>query len=145
MSGLNSLAWHRLQCPLDTFGIARDDGEVGFSRLVRLRAALFPIPQSAKRDVVARGKLLLGQREGAAEGPNARNGTQLPCPRIGEWRVFMVAGGGGFDFRSTQRSQGRSVQGLLGAVRFDADKSAVTTHSGDSSSLAHFLSPGGLR
>jgi len=38
-----SLAWHRLQCPLDTLGIARDDGEVGFSWLVRLRAALFPI------------------------------------------------------------------------------------------------------
>jgi hypothetical protein len=36
-----------MQCPLDTFGIARDDGEEGFSRLVRLRAALFPIPPSS--------------------------------------------------------------------------------------------------
>src|ERR1700674_4019202 len=66
-------AWHRMQCPVDTFGIARDDGEVGFCRLVRLGAALFPIPQSAERDVVARGKFLLSQREGAAEGFDARN------------------------------------------------------------------------
>jgi len=52
------LAGHRVQRLLDTFGIARADGEVGFGRLVRLPTALFPIPQSAERDVVARGKLL---------------------------------------------------------------------------------------
>jgi len=40
------LAAHGMQCPLDALGIARDDGEVGFSRLVGLRTALFPIPQS---------------------------------------------------------------------------------------------------
>jgi len=38
------LAAHGMQCSLDALGIARDDGEVGFSRLVGLRAALFPIP-----------------------------------------------------------------------------------------------------
>lgn len=69
------LAGHRRQCPLDTFGIAGNDSEVGFCRLVRLRTALFPIPQSAKRDVVARGELFLGLSEGAAEGLDARNGT----------------------------------------------------------------------
>ena len=81
-----------MQRPLDTFGIARDDGEVGFGRLVRLRTALFPIPQSAERDVVAHGKLLLSQREGAAECLNAWHGTQLPCPRFGEGRVFRSRG-----------------------------------------------------
>ena len=134
-----------MQCPLDAFGIARDDDEVGFSWLVRHRAALFPIPQSAKRDVVARGKLLLSQCEESAEGLDARNGTQSAWPRIGERRVFMVAGGCFFDFRRTQRSQGRSIQRFFGAIRFDTDKPAVTAHSRDSSALVHFLSPGGLR
>jgi len=128
-----------MQCPLDAVGIARDDGEIGFGRLVWLRASLFPIPQSAKRDVVARGKLLLGQREGAAESLDARNGAQLSWPRIGERRVVMIADGGGFDFRSTQRSQGRSVQRFFGTIRFDPDKPAVTAHFRDSSALPHFL------
>jgi len=61
------LAAHGMQCPLDALGIARDDGEVGFGRLVGLRAALFPIPQSSKRDSESCGKFLLGQREGAAK------------------------------------------------------------------------------
>jgi hypothetical protein len=82
-----------MQCSLDAFGIARDDGQVGFSRLVGLRAALFPIAQGAKWDVVARGEFLLGERQGAAEGLDARYGTQLACLRLGEWWVFMVAGG----------------------------------------------------
>ncbi len=33
-----------MQRALDPLGIARDDGEVGFGRLVWLRTALFPIP-----------------------------------------------------------------------------------------------------
>src|ERR1700692_4042496 len=103
-----------MQCPSDTLGIARNDDEVGFSRLVWLGAALFPIPQSGKRDVVARSKLLLGQREGATEGLDARNATQLPLPRSRERRVFLVAGGGVFDFRGTPRSQGRKVQRFFG-------------------------------
>jgi hypothetical protein len=37
-----------MQCTLDALGIARDDGEVGLSRLVGLHSALFPIPQSSK-------------------------------------------------------------------------------------------------
>ncbi len=102
-----------MQCPLDSFGIVRDDGDVGFSRLIRLRAALFPIPQSSERDVVARGKFLLSWREGAAEYLDARNRTQLPRPRIGEQRVFMVAGGGGFDFCRGHRGEGRSAGRLL--------------------------------
>ena len=60
------LAGHGVQRPLDTLGIARYDGEVGFDRLARLRTALLPIPKSAQRNVLARGKLLLSQREGAA-------------------------------------------------------------------------------
>jgi len=60
------LAAHGMQCPLDALGIARDDSEVGFGRLVGLRAALFPIPQSSKRDSESCGKFLLSQREGAA-------------------------------------------------------------------------------
>ncbi len=143
-SSLDSLAWNRLRRSLDTFGIARDDGEVGSGWLVRLRAALFPIPHSAKRDVVARGKLPLGQSEGAAEGLNARNGTQLPYPRLGEGWVLIVAGGG-FDFCSTPRSHGWSVHRFFGAVWFDPHKPAVTAQSGDSNGLVHFLSPGGLR
>jgi len=42
------LAAHGMQCTLDALGIARDDGEVGLSRLVGLHSALFPIPQSSK-------------------------------------------------------------------------------------------------
>ena len=41
------LAGHRMERPLDPFVIARDDGQVGFGRLVWLRTALFPIPQRA--------------------------------------------------------------------------------------------------
>jgi hypothetical protein len=63
---IHLLAAHGMQCPLDASGIAGDDGEVGFSRLVGLRAALFPIPQSPKRDSESCGKFLPGQREGAA-------------------------------------------------------------------------------
>ena len=63
---IHLLAARGMQCPLDALGIARDDGEVGFSRLVGLRAALFPIPQSPKRDSESCGKFPLSQREGAA-------------------------------------------------------------------------------
>ena len=85
VSSFRELAAHRLQCTLDTFGIARDNGEVGSSRLVGLRATLFPIPQSAERDVVARGKLLLGQREGADK---ERQSGSSCCGNIGiDWRV----------------------------------------------------------
>ena len=134
-----------MQCPLNPFGIARDDGEVGSCRLVRLGAALFPISQSPKRDVVARGKFLLSQLERAAEGLDTWNGSQLPWPRIGERWVFVVAGSRGFDFRRSHRSHGRSVQCFFSTVRFDTDQLAVTAHFGDSSGLPHFLSPGGLR
>jgi hypothetical protein len=44
--------------------IARDGGEVGFSRLIGLRAARYPIPQSSKTDSESRGKFLLGRPEG---------------------------------------------------------------------------------
>ncbi len=54
------LVGHRMQRPLDTFGIAGDDGEISSRWLIRLRAALFPISECAKRDVVTHGKLLLG-------------------------------------------------------------------------------------
>ena len=77
------LAAHGMQCPLDALGIARDDGEVGFGWLVGLRAALFPIPKSAQRNVVAHGKLFLGQREGAAKRFDTRNAAQSPGQRIG--------------------------------------------------------------
>ena len=48
-----------------TFGIARYDPKVGTSRLVRLGAALFPVTQRPERDLIARGKFLLGQAESA--------------------------------------------------------------------------------
>ena len=134
-----------MQCPLDAFGVTRDDSQVGFSRLVWLRAALFPIAQSAKRDLVARSKLLLSQREGAAKGFDARHETQLSWECVGERQVFMVAGSGGFEIRGSHRSQRRCVQRFFCAIRFDADKPAVTAHFRDSSVLAHFLSPAGLR
>ena len=130
-----------MYCSFDTLGIARDDGEVGFGRLVGLRTALFPIPQSAQRDVVAQGKLLLGQREGAAEGLNTWRRAQLPCPRLGERRVFRITDGGGLDFLSTPRSQGRSLQRFLGAIRFDPDQSAVTGILTIVEVLLIFLSP----
>ncbi len=133
--------WPGMHCSFDTLGIAGDDGEVGFGRLVGLRTALFPIPQSAQRDVVAQGKLLLRQRETAAEGLNTWRRAQLPRPHLGERRVFRIMDGGGLDFLSTPRSQGRSLQRFLGAIRFDPDQSAVTVHSDDSRGLAHFLSP----
>jgi len=73
-----------MYCSFDTLGIARDDSKVGFGRLVRLRTALFPIPQSALRDVVAQGKLLLRQHKAAAEGLNTWRRAQLPRPHLGE-------------------------------------------------------------
>jgi len=76
------LAAHGMQCPLDALGIARDDGEVGFSRLVGLRAALFPIAQSSKRDFEACGKFLLGQREGAAKRFDTRNAGRANKQRL---------------------------------------------------------------
>jgi len=76
-----------MQCPLDASGIARDDGEVGFGRLVGLRSALFPIPQSSKRDSESSGKFLLGQREGAAKRFDTRNAAQFPGRRIGKRQV----------------------------------------------------------
>ena len=131
-----------MQRPLDAFGIARDDSEVSSSRLIRLRAALFPIPQSAKGDVVARGKIFLRQRESAAEGLYERHATQLPDARIREGWIFKVAGSGSFDFRSTPPSKRWSVERFFGAVRFDPDKPAVTARSRDSRGLAHILSLG---
>jgi hypothetical protein len=84
-SSSGQLAGRRMQCPLDTFGIAREDSEVGFSRLVGLRAALFSIPQSAKRDVVGRGEFLLGQRQGADK---VRHSGTSGCGNIRiDWRV----------------------------------------------------------
>ncbi len=130
-----------MQRPLDAFGIARNDREVSSSRLIRLRAALLPIPQSAKWDVVPRGKLLLRQREGAAEGFNAGYATELPGARIRDGWVFTVADSTSFDFRSTPPRQRWSVKRLLGAVWFDPDKPALTSHSRDSRGLAHILSP----
>ena len=127
-----------MQCPLDASGIARDDGEVGFGRLVGLRSALFPIPQSSKRDSESSGKFLLGQREGAAKRFDTRNAAQFPGRRIGKRQVVAVASGGRFDFRSAHGSQRRNVQRFFAAVGFNTDQRAVTSHSRDSRGLAHF-------
>lgn len=134
-----------MQRPLDTFGIARNDREICLSWLIRLRAALFPIPQSAKRDEVAHGKFLLGKRERAAKGFNTGYAAQLPGARVGERRVITVAGSGSFDFRSTPAGHGWGAELFFGAVRFDPEKPAVTSHSRDSRGLAHFLSRSGRR
>ena len=48
------------------FGVVRNDGEIGTGGLVGFAAALFPIAESAERDVIPRGKFFLCQGEGAA-------------------------------------------------------------------------------
>jgi hypothetical protein len=65
------LAAHGMQGPLDTSGIARGNSKVGSGRLIGLRPALLPIPQSSRRNSESCGKFLLGQREGAATFGNA--------------------------------------------------------------------------
>ena len=59
--------------------VALGQSEVGFSRLIGLRAALFPIPQSSKRDFGSCGKFFLGQREGAAKRHQCFSYTAAAC------------------------------------------------------------------
>ena len=57
--------------------IARDGGEVGFSRLIGLRAARHPIPQSSKTDSESRGKFLLGRPEGTGSRKVEKPGWRI--------------------------------------------------------------------
>ena len=50
-----------IQETLDALGFARNDLEIGLRWLVRYRAALLPVTESAQRNVVADGKFLLRQ------------------------------------------------------------------------------------
>ncbi len=75
------LASHRMQRPLDAFGIARNDGEVSPCRLVRFRSALFPVPQGAERDVVACREFLLRKTQGTAN--DLRFGRALHSLEVG--------------------------------------------------------------
>ena len=55
-----------IQRPVHMLGIARNERQIGPRRLIRFRPALLPIPQRPKRDVIAGGKFLLRQFQGAA-------------------------------------------------------------------------------
>ena len=48
------------------FRVTRDDGEVGTRGLVGFRTALFPIAQRADGNMIAPGKFLLREAQGAA-------------------------------------------------------------------------------
>jgi hypothetical protein len=50
-----------IQEALDALGFARNDFQIGLRWLVRFRAALLPVPESAQRDVVADSEFLLRQ------------------------------------------------------------------------------------
>jgi hypothetical protein len=81
------LAAHGAQCSLDALGITRDDGEVGFSRLVGLRAALFPIPQSSKRDSESCGNRDRG--DASRLRPSHTTGRAGPHPAV-RWVELSV-------------------------------------------------------
>src|ERR1017187_7744719 len=58
--------WPSIQYAVHMLRIVGDECQIGPRRLIRLGAALFPIPQCAERDVIANGKLLLRQLQGPA-------------------------------------------------------------------------------
>jgi hypothetical protein len=60
-----------MQGSLNAIGVPRNHSDVCPSGLLRQGAALFPIPQSAPWNVVARGKFLLRQSQGATKNPDA--------------------------------------------------------------------------
>src|SRR5690349_21261590 len=55
--------WPRLQGVFDTFGVVRDDGEIGAGRLIGFTTPLFPIAERAKGNMIAGGEFLLRQAE----------------------------------------------------------------------------------
>ena len=65
-------------------GIAGDKRQIGSRRLIRLRAALFPIPQRAERDVVAFRKLLLRQVQRPTDDLHAGSPLHAVESRLGQ-------------------------------------------------------------
>jgi hypothetical protein len=123
----------------------RYDPKMGARRLVWLRTALFPIAERAERDLITRGKLLLGQAEYAPQCFNARHASSLPqffcrhAPSIG------IGSGGGLDLRLRHRPHRRVWKWSLATVAHHFDDRAVSAHFRGSSRLAHVFLPVGPR
>src|ERR1700722_2735973 len=130
-----------MQGSLDAFGIARDDREISFGWLVRLRPALFPITESTEGNAISFGELFLSQSQGAAKSFNSWNPTEFSALCLGDRRIFQFADRVTFDFRGAHRSQWWIFQRYFGPVTLDSDKTAVTAHSRDCRVLVHFSSP----
>ena len=82
-----------IQEALDAVGCARNDLEIGLGWLVRFRAALLPVPESAQRDMVADGKFLLRQGQGAANDFRPRRPLQS-LQIAGGKRLRVLVGAG---------------------------------------------------
>ncbi len=112
-----------IQQPLNPLRLAGNDLQIGLSWLVRLRAALLPVPESAEGDVVADGEFLLRQCQGAANDFRLRRSLH-PLKIAGSQRLRVAVGAGG-------RLDGR---GRHGPKRFAG-----------SSRLVHIALPFGLK
>ena len=81
----------RIQEALDALGFARNDLQIGLRWLVRFRAALLPVPESAQRDVVAGSEFLLRQGQGAANDFRLRRPLH-PLKIAGGQRLRVAVG-----------------------------------------------------
>src|ERR1039457_5089766 len=93
-----------IQEALDALRFARNDLEIGLRWLVRYRAALLPVPESAKRDVVLDGEFLLRQGQGAPNDFRLRRPLH-PLKIAGGERLRVAVG-------ASSRLDGLGVMGL---------------------------------
>ena len=112
-----------IQCPVHVVRIASDQRKVCSRRLVRFRAALLPIAQSAKRDMVPDGKFLLSQFQRPADDFRLRR--PLHSVEVGAGQRLGV---------------GVSPSSLL-----DCFRAHWSNRSGCNSRLAHFALVSGLK
>src|SRR6266571_6997847 len=82
--------WPRLESSAHRLRLARDDGEVGTRGLIRLRLALFPIPERAEGDTKASRKLLLRKTKRAAHHLDLRDALEVRGPLRRQRRVVRI-------------------------------------------------------
>lgn len=72
------------------FRIDGNDFQIGTGRLIRLAAALFPIPQGAERNMIARRKLFLRQLQRPADDLDAGHFPGSSELFGGKWRIVGI-------------------------------------------------------